>query len=65
MGRATTRCDRCQDSGSVWIVCPDAGAVKVPCDCSLRRQHAHHVGLIDISAAAVFAGGCAALLMLL
>jgi hypothetical protein len=60
------RCARCQDSGSVWIVCPDAGAVKVPCGCRREGGHGqHHVGLADIGAAVVFAGGCAALFMLL
>ena len=58
-------CKRCDDSGSVWIVCPDAGAVKVPCECRRREAHRHGVGLADLGAAAVFAGGCAALFMLL
>ena len=58
-------CARCEDSGSVWIVCPDAGAVKVPCECQQRHREAYHVGLADLGAAAVFAGGCAALFMLL
>ena len=66
LGR-TTRCARCEDSGSVWIVCPDAGAVKVPCGC--RREAApstsHRIALADIGAAAVLAGGCAALFWLL
>jgi len=59
-------CARCQDSGSVWIVCPDAGAVKVPCGCRREGGHAQHsLALADIGAAVVFAGGCAALFMLL
>jgi len=65
LGARTTHCERCDDSGSVWIVCPDAGAVKVPCECRRRESHRHGVGLVDIGAAAVFAGGCAALFMLL
>ena len=59
-------CARCQDSGSVWIVCPDAGAVKVPCGCRREDGHARHsLAFADIGAAVVFAGGCAALFMLL
>lgn len=59
------RCERCEDSGSVWIVCPDAGAVKVPCEC--RHKSAPYLGLAlaDVGAAAVLAGGCAALFLLL
>ena len=65
LGEAARHCARCEDSGSVWIVCPDAGAVKVPCECQQRHREAYHIGLADLGAAAVFAGGCAALFMLL
>ena len=65
LGRAT-HCARCEDSGSVWIVCPDAGAVRVPCGCRRDAAQARHgIALADIGAAAVFAGGCAALFLLL
>jgi len=64
LGKRKPHCARCQDSGSVWIVCPDAGAVKVPCECRHDRT-SHGLALADIGAAAVFAGGCAALLLLL
>lgn len=59
------RCGRCQDSGSVWIVCPDAGAVRVPCGRRHAESHRLGLALADIGAAAVFAGGCAALFLLL
>ena len=65
LGLGAARCDRCQDSGDVWIVCPDAGAVKVPCECRQQKHAAASVSLADLGAAAVFAGGCAALFMLL
>lgn len=26
-------CHRCDDSGEIWVVCPDAGAVRLDCDC--------------------------------
>jgi len=65
LGARSEHCARCNDSGSVWIVCPDAGAVKVPCECRQRRRESYHIGLADVGAAAVFAGGCAALFMLL
>ena len=65
LGDTMARCAHCEDSGSVWIVCPDAGAVKVPCHCRQQRHEGYHVGLADLGAAAVFAGGCAALFMLL
>lgn len=65
LGARDAHCARCEDSGSVWIVCPDAGAVKVPCDCRQREREGYHIGLADVGAVAVFAGGCAALFMLL
>jgi hypothetical protein len=64
LGKRMAHCARCQDSGSVWIVCPDAGAVKVPCECR-QDGRSHGLALADIGAAAVFAGGCAALFLLL
>jgi hypothetical protein len=65
LGQQAHRCARCQDSGSVWIVCPDAGAIKVPCEC--RHKSSPHLGLAlaDVGAAVVLAGGCAALFLLL
>lgn len=59
-------CARCQDTGSVWMVCPDAGAVRVPCDCGCGEpEFARGLSIAEIGAAAVVAGGCAALLLLI
>ena len=65
LGQRTPHCARCQDSGSVWIVCPDAGAVKVPCECRHKDSQGLGLALADVGAAMVFAGGCAALFLLL
>lgn len=32
-------CRACADSGVVWLVCPDAGAVRMPCACRDREHH--------------------------
>lgn len=57
-GRAS--CPRCNDTGWVWMVCPDAGAVRLPCECGRGASRSHHVDLVDVGLATAFAACCGA-----
>jgi hypothetical protein len=58
-----THCPRCNDSGAVWVICPDAGAIKLPCDCGRTESH-HAVGIVDAGLAAAFVACCGAAYLL-
>jgi hypothetical protein len=53
-------CPRCNDTGLIYVVCPDAGAVKLPCDCRQRARLAGHIGLAEVVLAALFVASCCA-----
>ncbi|TPG17637.1 hypothetical protein EAH87_13135 [Sphingomonas koreensis] len=55
---AQARCTRCNDTGAVWVICPDAGAVKLPCDCVSPPAHVGGVQLVDAGLAAAFLACC-------
>jgi hypothetical protein len=50
-------CPQCNDTGAVWVVCPDAGAVKLPCACGKAESH-HTVDIVDVGLAAGFIACC-------
>lgn len=60
----TPRCPQCNDTGSVWVVCPDAGAVKLPCACG-QVEAQHGIGLVDVGLATAFVVCCGAAVLLL
>ncbi|HET8613166.1 MAG TPA: hypothetical protein VFL92_10410 [Sphingomonas sp.] len=56
-------CPRCNDTGAVWVVCPDAGAVKLPCSCG-KPETARGVDLVDVGLATAFVACCGAAFLL-
>jgi hypothetical protein len=42
------------------MVCPDAGAVRLPCECGRGASRSHHVDLVDVGLATAFAACCGA-----
>lgn len=67
LGRLSKRrqhCPYCDDTGSVWMVCPDAGAVKVPCTCG-RHEATPPVNLIDAGLVAGVVACCGVAYLLL
>ena len=59
--RASQACPECSDSGKVWIVCPDAGAVKVTCSCRKPDDRASSISVIDIGLFTMLLSGCGVL----
>ena len=58
-------CPECNGAGHVWIVCPDAGAVTVPCSCRRQATLPADSFMLDIALAGAFVSGCGALFLLL
>jgi len=56
-GRRKT-CTDCNGTGSVWIICPDAGACKVQCTCMLGKERTAGSVLVDLAVAGAFVSGC-------
>ena len=55
---AAAPCPDCNDTGSVWIVCPDAGAAKVACTCKHRSRRKASSIALDLALAVAFVSGC-------
>ena len=56
-------CPQCNDTGAVWVVCPDAGAVKLPCSCG-RSDRSGQIGVIDAGLATALVACCGAAYLL-
>ncbi|MGN6621907.1 MAG: hypothetical protein ACTHKR_12715 [Sphingomonas sp.] len=56
-------CAHCNDTGSIWVVCPDAGAVKLPCSCG-RSDRSGKIGVIDAGLATALVACCGAAYLL-
>lgn len=66
LGRMSKKrhCPRCEDTGFVWVVCPDAGAVKLPCGCG-KHESATHIGMVDVGLATALVACCGVAYLLL
>lgn len=57
LGRRRT-CPDCNGSGSLWIICPDAGVCKVACACAQKQERSAGSILVDLAVAGAFLSGC-------
>ncbi len=51
-------CPDCNGTGSLWIVCPDAGTCKVACACTQPEERSTGSILADLAVAGAFVSGC-------
>ena len=57
-------CPQCGGTGSVWVVCPDAGAIRLSCACA-RTHAASHISLLDAGLATAVVACCGVAYLLL
>jgi hypothetical protein len=51
-------CPDCNGTGSLWIICPDAGVCKVACACTQPKERTAGSIMVDLAVAGAFVSGC-------
>jgi hypothetical protein len=61
----TASCPHCAGTGAIWVVCPDAGAVRLACSCQRDDRPTHGSRFVDAGLATALVACCGVAFLLL